>query len=45
MLNGNTVQRMVGHTSLQMTDYYTRSGIETAMAALMPHVETINAAR
>ena len=36
---GETVQKMAGHTSLAMTDYYTRAAIPEMVAAVKPAVD------
>ena len=42
VLDGDVVRKMVGHTSMQMTDYYTRPGIDAAADSLRPFVDDVN---
>lgn len=39
LLDADTVRKMVGHSTLKMTDYYTRPTIETARKDLLPVVD------
>lgn len=41
-LSGETVQKLVGHTSLAMTDYYTHSAIPEMLAAVKPAANAAN---
>lgn len=36
---GETVQKIAGHTSMEMTDYYTRAEIPEMVAAIKPAAE------
>ena len=39
---GETVQKIAGHTSMEMTDYYTRAEIPELVAAIKPAAEAAN---
>ena len=39
---GETVQKIAGHTSLAMTDHYTRAAIPEMVEAVKPAVEAAN---
>lgn len=41
-LTGETVQKLVGHTSIAMTDYYTHSAIPELCKAIEPAREAAN---
>lgn len=41
-LTGETVQKLVGHTSIAMTDYYTHSAIPELCEAIEPAREAVN---
>lgn len=42
ILDVDTVRKMVGHTTVAMTEYYTRNSLKTASAALLPFVSAVN---
>ncbi len=42
ILEGEVVQKMVGHSSIKMTDYYTRMDIDTVGDSLLQYVDTVN---
>ncbi|MBQ0167799.1 MAG: site-specific integrase [Treponema sp.] len=42
ILDVDTVRKMVGHTTVEMTEYYTRSSLDTASSALLPFVSAVN---
>ena len=39
---GETVKKIAGHTSMAMTDYYTRAAIPEMVAAIKPAAEAAN---
>lgn len=39
---GETVKKIAGHTSMAMTDYYTRTAIPEMVAAIKPAVGAAN---
>ena len=39
---GETVQKIAGHSSINMTDYYTRADIPEMVAAVQPAVDAAN---
>jgi site-specific recombinase XerD len=41
-VDGETVQKLAGHNSMEMTDYYTRSGISELVEAVKPAVDAAN---
>lgn len=43
LLSGEIVQKMVGHTSIEMTNYYNRPDLTAAINALQPAVKKISA--
>lgn len=40
-VDADVVRQMVGHTTLRMTDYYTRPGIESAARSLAPYASAV----
>lgn len=42
METGEMVRKLAGHTTMQMTDYYTRAGIPEMVQAVRPAVDAVN---
>ena len=42
MVGGETVQKLVGHTSIEMTEYYTRVSIPDMIKSLQIAVPAVN---
>ena len=42
LLPENVLRKMIGHNSAAMTDYYTRTDLDTQLAGLLPYQATVN---